>query len=84
MYDVVVAGAGPAGLNAALILGRCRRRVLVCDTGQPRNARSAHLNGFLTRDGTHPAHFRQVARAQLDRYTSVETRDVAVVDAVRR
>ncbi|MFP5406611.1 MAG: NAD(P)/FAD-dependent oxidoreductase, partial [Gammaproteobacteria bacterium] len=55
----------------------------VCDTGQPCNARSAHLNGFLTRDGADPAQFRQIARAQLGRYSSVETRDVAVVDAVR-
>ena len=38
-YDCIVVGAGPAGLSAALMLGRCRRSVLVCDAGEPRNAR---------------------------------------------
>ena len=54
-YDCLVVGAGPAGLSAALMLGRCRRRVLVCDTGEARNRWSDAVHGFLTRDGTPPA-----------------------------
>ncbi len=81
MYDVVVVGAGPAGLSAALILGRCRRRVLVCDSGRPRNAVSHRLSGFLTRDGGKPADLRRIGREQLAEYPSVEIRDIVVTDA---
>ena len=51
VYDVVVVGGGAAGLNAALVLGRARRRVAVVDAGAPRNAPAAHMQGFLSRDG---------------------------------
>ncbi|MEJ7728356.1 MAG: NAD(P)/FAD-dependent oxidoreductase [Polyangiaceae bacterium] len=68
MFDVLVVGAGPAGLNAALVLGRCRRRVLVCDAGNPRNARSEGVRGFLGHDGVPPAELRRLARAQLAAY----------------
>ena len=81
MLDVIIVGAGPAGLSAALILGRCRRSVLVCDTGEPRNARSQAMHGFLTRDGIAPDEFLQLAREQLHLYESVELRSVAVIDA---
>ena len=81
MYDVVIVGAGPAGLSAALILGRCRRQVLVCDTGKPRNAASHAMHGFLTRDGIPPGEFLRIAREQLRQYDSIDMRDVEVTAA---
>jgi thioredoxin reductase len=81
MYDVVIVGAGPAGLSAALILGRCRRRVLVCDVGRPRNAASHAMHGYLTRDGMAPAEFLAIGRRELEPYTTVELRQRAVVSA---
>lgn len=81
MYDVVVVGAGPAGLSAALFLGRCRRTVLVCDNGHPRNEASQAMHGFLTRDGMPPLEFLRLAREELGPYTTVELRDVTVTDA---
>jgi len=81
MYDVVVVGAGPAGLSAALVLGRCRRSVLVCDNGHPRNEASLAMHSFLTRDGMPPLEFLRLAREQLAPYTTVELRDVTVADA---
>jgi len=81
MYDVVIVGAGPAGLSAALILGRCRRSVLVCDTGKPRNAASLALHGYLTRDGMDPREFLEIGRRELAPYESVELRPVGIVSA---
>lgn len=81
MYDVVIVGGGPAGLSAALVLGRCRRQVLVCDNGQPRNQASQALHGYLTRDGLAPTEFLRLAREELRQYTTVELRDVTVTDA---
>lgn len=83
MFDVIIVGAGPAGLSAALVLGRCRRRVLVCDAGRPRNAASHSLNGFLTRDGISPAEFLRAGREQLRPYDTVELWDAEVTDARR-
>ena len=83
MYDVIIVGAGPAGLSAALVLGRCRRNVLVCDSGHPRNAASHGLHGFITRDGVEPKDFLRIAREQLSPYETVELRDATVVAGLR-
>ncbi|HEU4405623.1 MAG TPA: NAD(P)/FAD-dependent oxidoreductase [Polyangiaceae bacterium] len=81
-FDAVVVGGGPAGLSAALVLGRCRRRVTLFDRGAPRNAPSRASHGFFTRDGAPPEELRRVGREQLAPYR-VELRDVAVA-RVRR
>jgi thioredoxin reductase len=81
MYDVIIVGAGPAGLSAALMLGRSRRRVIVCDTGRPRNAAARAIHGFLSRDGIAPRELLRIAREQLRPYETVELRDVEVTAA---
>ncbi len=77
-YDVVIVGGGPAGLSAALNLGRARKRVLLCDAGPRRNAAAEQIHGFVTRDGTPPQEFRRIGRQQLEPYTNVEARDIGV------
>jgi thioredoxin reductase len=81
MYDVIIVGAGPAGLSAALMLGRSRRRVLLCDAGRPRNAASLAMHGYLSRDGIAPLEFLRIARAQLEQYASVAVKDIEVTAA---
>jgi thioredoxin reductase len=82
-FDVLVVGAGPAGLSAALVLGRMRRRVLVLDTDAPAHAVSEEVHGFLSRDGTPPADLRRLGREQLEPYPTVELRPVAARAARR-
>jgi thioredoxin reductase len=65
-----------------LLLGRCRRRVLLCDAGRPRNARARELHGFLTRDGTPPGELLRLGRAELSPY-DVEIRAVTVAGVTR-
>jgi thioredoxin reductase len=81
LYDIVIVGGGPAGLSAALALGRARKRVLVCDSGPRRNAAAQHIHNFVTRDGTPPEEFRRTARQQLAAYSNVELRALRV-DAI--
>lgn len=85
MFHVIVVGGGPAGLSAALMLGRCRRRVLLIDNGSPRNGRSSALHGYLTRDGTSPAQFNAIGRAELARYGVVfQKGEVVAASSLRR
>jgi thioredoxin reductase len=81
--DVVIVGGGPAGLSAALALGRACKRVLLCDRGEPRNARAREVHNFLSRDGVSPGELRALGRADLGRYETVECMERAVVGAVR-
>jgi thioredoxin reductase len=83
MYDVIIIGGGPAGLSAALILGRCRRNVLVCDAGNQRNIRSHALHGFLTQDGVPPSDFLDLAQADLEPYETVSFTEWEAVKAGR-
>jgi thioredoxin reductase len=78
-YDVAVIGGGAAGLSAALVLGRARRRIAVIDSGAPRNAPAAHMQGFLSRDGLPPADLLALGRDEVRRY-GVELIDAQVAE----
>jgi thioredoxin reductase len=87
-WDCIVVGAGPAGLNAALVLGRARRRVLVLDDAQPRNYATREMHGVLGHDGLDPADLRARGRAELGRYgveaVTAEVQDAEVLDGAVR
>lgn len=83
MMDVAVIGGGAAGLSAALVLGRSRRRTLVVDDGMPRNAPSPEAHSIFTRDGTAPAELLHIARGQLAPYETVELRQDRVTSVTR-
>ncbi|MEM8862085.1 MAG: NAD(P)/FAD-dependent oxidoreductase [Chloroflexota bacterium] len=78
IYDSVIIGGGPAGLSAALVLGRARRNVILFDDNKPRNAVTQESHGYLTRDGITPTEFRQISHAEITNYPSVEIRPVRV------
>jgi thioredoxin reductase len=83
LHEVVVVGAGPAGLSAALVLARSRHQVLVLDSGRPRNAAAQAVHAFLTRDGVEPLELRRFGRRDLRRY-GVTVRRTEVERARRR
>ena len=76
-YDAIVIGAGAAGLSAALVLGRARRRVLVLDGGPPRNAAAAHVNGYLGIDGLSPLELLAIGRTQVEKLGIEVREDIA-------
>lgn len=83
-YDVVIVGAGPAGLSAAIVLGRCRRLALVCDAGHPRNAAAHGVHCFLSREGINPHELLRLGREELRAYSCVTLRERTTVADARR
>lgn len=83
IYDTIIVGGGPAGLSAALVLGRCRRSVLILDSQQHRNAVSHALHGFLSRDGLPPQELLRIGREQLQPY-GVDIISTQVSDAKKK
>lgn len=83
MYDAIIIGGGPAGLQAALTLGRMHRRTLLLDSGSYRNSTVRHAHNLLTNDGRDPAELRRFARTEIAAYDTVEIRDAAVTGVVR-
>src|SRR4029079_1628530 len=78
VYDCIIVGGGPAGLNAAIVLGRCRRKVLIFDTEQYRNRYSHGIHNYLTRDDILPSDFLQVCHEELEKYSVQKIRKKVV------
>lgn len=80
MVDCAIIGGGPAGLSAALVLGRAKRSVMLFDNNQPRNVVTQESHGFLTRDGVKPKEFRSLAHKDIDKYSTVKIREAQIVE----
>lgn len=78
MRDVVIVGGGPAGLAAAVVLGRAVKTVTLFDAGTRRNAASEHVHGYFGRDGTPPPELAKIGRAEIANYPTIEIRDEPV------
>ncbi|MGV9803161.1 FAD-dependent oxidoreductase [Mycobacterium sp. NPDC003449] len=79
IWDSIIVGGGAAGLSAALVLGRARRRVLLVDAGEPSNLAASGIGGLLGSDGRAPADFYAAGRAELAAYPTVELRSGEIV-----
>lgn len=79
-YDSIIIGGGPAGLSAALVLGRARRKAILFDNNQPRNAVTQETHGYLTRDGIDPLEFRRISHHEIAQYPSIAFRQQRIVD----
>jgi len=80
IYDCAIVGGGPAGLNAALVLGRARKSVVLFDNSKPRNGVTHASHGFITRDGIQPGEFRRIALEEVLKYPGVAHREAEVTD----
>jgi thioredoxin reductase len=81
-YDVAIVGGGPAGLSAAAVLGRARRRVVLFDHGQPRNFAAQGVHCYLGHEGISPSALRELGRSEARHY-GVELVDAKVLTARR-
>ncbi|XDD46082.1 NAD(P)/FAD-dependent oxidoreductase [Leptospira sp. WS39.C2] len=81
--EVLIIGAGPAGLGAAMSLGRLRRTALVCDDFRPRNLKAAHMHNFPSYEGLSPLEWRKKARKDIERYDTIHFYEGAVNSVVK-
>lgn len=77
--DCIIIGGGPAGLSAALMLGRALREVIVFDHQQPRNAITRASYGFITHDGSDPREIRRLALRDISKYSNVRIKQETVM-----
>lgn len=82
-YDCIIIGGGPAGLSAALTLGRARRKVALVDNGTNRNRVTQESHGFLTRDGIKPQEFKNLASNDIESYPSITMMDQTVIEIIK-
>ncbi|MFJ7933333.1 NAD(P)/FAD-dependent oxidoreductase [Sporosarcina sp. NPDC096371] len=80
LLDCVIIGGGPAGLNAALVVARSGRKVILFDEDKPRNGVTQESHGFITRDGIKPAEFKKIAQADLMKYPNLAIQKQRVID----
>src|SRR5690625_3530017 len=73
ILDCAVIGGGPAGLNAALVLGRSRRKTILFDDNKPRHTVTSESHGLITRDGMNPPELKRIAQEELSNYPDVRT-----------
>ena len=83
-FDCAIIGGGPAGLNAALVLGRARRNTILFDNNNPRNAVTQESHGFITRDGIKPQEFREIAHRDIAKYPSVKYEKTEIISITKK
>lgn len=84
MYDTLIVGGGPAGLSAALILGRCLRSVVVIDHGRPRNAYSHSLHGYLSQHDIPPKEFIRKSHDQLAHFENIQIKNAEALTVKKK
>lgn len=84
IFDCAIIGGGPAGLNAALVLGRARRSTVLFDNDNARNAVTQESHGFITRDGIRPKEFREIAHKDITKYPSVIYKEEKVTSIIKK
>ena len=83
MKDCTIIGGGPAGLNATLVLGRARRRVVLVDSNEARNKVTREAHGFITRDGVKPSELRALAHQEFSKYQTIVSKEDKVLEIIK-